>query len=110
MDEQGIVEYDDRSGEIELAPAAEDLDVYLEVVEGRDIPWSQYYLALAAFDAALIAAVFADVAPFTAIPDIGWGVFVVTTLVVSAVTHTYISKGMRLGESHAPPEVETRDA
>jgi hypothetical protein len=105
MDDQGIVEYDDRSGEVELAPAAEELDVYLEVVEGRDIPWSQYYLGLAAVNAGLVAAVFANIAPFTLLPDIAWAAFVVTTLVVSALVHTYITSSNRLGESETPPEL-----
>lgn len=104
MEEQGVVRYDDRAGEVELASAAEDLDVYLEVVEGRDIPWSQYYLGLAAVNAALLAAVGIDAAPFTALPDFAWGVFVVTTLVISALVHTYYNSGMRLGAAEQPPD------
>lgn len=105
MDEQGIVTYDDRAGEVELTNHGDELDVYLEVVDGRDIPWSQYYLGLSAVNAALIVAVGADVWPMTLLPDLAWGAFVVTTLLVSALAHTVHDSSMRLGTDDKPPEL-----
>lgn len=106
MEEQGIVEFDDRAGEISLGPAAEGLDVYLEVVSDRDVPWSQYYLGIAAIDVLVVAGVAADVAPLTALSDLAWGVFFVTTLAISALVHSYYHASTRLGSSEHPPDVD----
>ncbi|MCU4719002.1 DUF7344 domain-containing protein [Halapricum hydrolyticum] len=106
MDDKGVVEFDDREGVVELTPAAEQMDVYLEVVEGNDVPWSQYYLALAAVNLGLFVAALAGTYPLRLVPDAGWGLFVVTTFLVSALVHTYYSRTeMRLGDSETPPEV-----
>ena len=103
LDEKGVVEYDERAGEVEIAGLADDLDVYLEIVEGKDIPWSQYYLALAAVNAGLLAAVAVGAWPFTLLPGLAWGVFAVTTFTLSAAVHTYHSRSMRLGRNGTPP-------
>jgi len=108
MDEVNVVEFDSRAGEVELGPGAEDLDIYLEVVRGRDIPWSQFYIGLAAVNLALLAAVGLDVGPLTAIPDLRWGLFATTTFLVAAVCHYRIGKRkMLLGSDESPPEADT---
>ena len=106
LDDKGIVAYDERASEVAITPAAEDLDVYLEVVEGRDIPWSEYYLGLAAVQTALLAAVGVNAWPFALLPDIAWGVFAVTTFAVSAAIHTYYNRSMMLGADDAPPSAD----
>lgn len=102
LDEKGVVSYDERSGEVELSAAAEELDIYLEVVSGNDIPWSQYYLGLSAVSAALMAAVWINVIPLP-IGDLGWMAFVVAAFTVSSLAHTYESKQNKLG-GDGPPE------
>jgi hypothetical protein len=107
MDETGVVEFDDREGVVELTAAAEDVDIYLEVVDGNDVPWSQYYLGLAAVNLAVLVGALAGLYPFTLVPSAGLALFVVTTFLVSALVHTYFSRTeMRLGDSDTPPEVE----
>ncbi|WP_136718164.1 DUF7344 domain-containing protein [Halorientalis salina] len=108
MDEQGVVEYDERAGVVELTEEAGELDIYLEVVSGRDVPWSQYYLALSAVNAAIVAAVAVGAWPFSILPDIAWAAFVVTTMVVSAAVHIYHDTSMRLGTNAKPPEIRER--
>ena len=108
LDEGGVVNYDERAGVVELTDQADDLDVYLEVVYGADIPWSQYYLGLAGVNAALVAAVGMDAWPLAALPDFAWAAFVVTTLAVSALVHLYYTSSNRLGATPAPPEVNRR--
>lgn len=103
LDDKGIVTFDDRAGTVELTDSAADLDVYLEVVKGRDIPWSEYYLALSAVQISLIAAVAVNAWPFVLLPDLAWGVFAVTTTLVSALFHTYYNRSMELGTGDAPP-------
>lgn len=107
MDEKGVIEFDDREGVVELTPVAEDVDIYLEVVEGNDVPWSQYYLGLAAVNLGLLVAALAGTYPLRLVPTAGWALFIVTTFLVSALAHTYISRTeMRLGDTTEPPEVE----
>ena len=108
MDEQGVVDYDDRAGVVELEDSAADLDVYLEVVADKDIPWSQYYLGLGAVNAALVAAASVNVWPTTLLPDVAWAAFVVTTVLVSAAVHVYHDSAQRLGDREEPPELRDR--
>lgn len=106
LDEQGILEFDDREGLVELNSIADDVDVYLEVVEGRDVPWSHYYLVLAMVNLAVLTAAYAGTYPLRAIPMADWGIFVAVTFLVSAIAHTYVSRTeMRLGDTETPPEV-----
>jgi hypothetical protein len=106
MDEKAVVDFDERAGTVELATPATDLQVYLEVVDEHDVPWSLYYLGLALTGGSLWALTALDVAPFGAIPQAAWTVFLVVALVVSALAHTWVTRRNRLGEGSAPPEVE----
>jgi hypothetical protein len=105
MDEVGIIEFDERTGTVHPTSAARELDIYLEVVPGREVPWHGYYLGLGAVSAALLAALWVDAPPFTMLPDIAWIAFVVVALVVSAAVHTYFARGRKLGGDGPPPEV-----
>lgn len=103
LDETGVVEFDDRAGTVELGPAAENLDVYMEVVEGRDIPWSQYYSLLAVMNAVIVGAAYVGVPPLATLPGIATGVFAVTTFCLSAVFHAYYDRTeMRIGANERP--------
>lgn len=102
MDELGFIEYDRYRGTIELTDGVDDLDIYLEVVGGRSIPWSDYYLGLAALSVALVVASRAGVFPLAAIPDAGWSLFVAVAFGVSAVAHKWYS--VKLGAGEVPPE------
>lgn len=106
LDEKGVVEYDERAGEVTLSDGAEGLDVYLEVVGRKDVPWSQYYLGLAAVNAALLGLAVAGVWPFATFSGVAWGVFAVTSLALSAGVHTYYNRSMQLGETEAPPSTD----
>lgn len=106
MDDMDVVEYDDRSGTVELGPAADDLDVYMEIVAGRDVPWSQFYLGLGVVNTVLLGVVAFDVVahPLT---DGAWGLFAATTVLVASVVHTYYNRTeMRLQVRDVPPEVD----
>lgn len=108
MEEYDVVAFDRRAGEVELDRAAEELDIYLEVVEEKDIPWSEFYLGLAAVNLAVLAAVALNLMPVTGIPDLGWGLFVNMTFVITGLCHHYIGqREMLLGADESPPEVDT---
>jgi len=109
MAEAEVVEFDDRAGVVDLGPAAEDLDVYMEIVEGRDLPWSQYYLFLAVANAAVLAAGYVGIPPFTALHGAGvlTGAFAVTAFTISAAMHAFYGRTeMHLGTGDKPTEVE----
>jgi hypothetical protein len=107
MDDMGVIQYDSRNGIVEHGPVAASLDIYLEVVTGNDIPWNQYYLGLTAVNAALLAAVAVDTLPLVLVPDLGWGVFVLTSFAVSVLFHTYCARTeMRLENLDEPPEMD----
>lgn len=101
----GVVTYDDSIDNISLTPKVQELDVYLEVVPENDLPWSRYYVGLAAVMTALVAAVWADVYPFVLLPDVAYAAIVTVALLVSACAHLYSAQDMRIGGPGSPPEV-----
>lgn len=104
MDEADVVRFDDREGVIEIGPAADDLDVYLEIVQGRDVPWSVFYFGLAVMNALVVGAFAIGLWPVALLPEIGLSVFVVTAFLVVSLAHLYITRAeMRLGDGETPP-------
>jgi len=107
MDDAGVVEFDKNRGTVEATPALEDVEVYMDVVRGHEIPWSVYYLGLSGVAASLMAAVWVNAWPFSLFPDAAWGVAVVAMFAVSAVAHTYYARGQRIGETEDPPGLDS---
>ncbi|MEF8937844.1 MAG: hypothetical protein V5A32_07810 [Halovenus sp.] len=104
MDDAHVIEFDDREGSIEIGPAADNLDIYLEIVEGGDIPWSYLYLGLALINTVVVGAFAAGLWPVAALPGLGVPIFVTTSFLVTSVVHLYITRTeMRLGGSEEPP-------
>ncbi|PSP25266.1 hypothetical protein BRC61_00290 [Halobacteriales archaeon QH_10_65_19] len=104
MDEMNVIEFDDREGVVEPGPAAAELNVYLELVRGNDVPWSAFYLGLAVLNLAVIGGVVAGVFPLTLVPPFGWPVFVVTTFLVTSLAHLYLTRTeMRVDGAGTPP-------
>ncbi|AUX08759.1 hypothetical protein AArcSl_1124 [Halalkaliarchaeum desulfuricum] len=106
MDEVGIVSFNKDRGVVEPTPAMDDVEIYMDVIHGNEIPWSEYYLGLSVVSAALYAAVWIGVYPFTLLPDLSWGVFIVVAFLVSSLAHRYYTSEMRLGTGEMPPEME----
>jgi len=110
LDDAGIVDYDSQRGVIELTEAGSDLDLYLEAVSGRDIPWSTYHLLLSVFGVSLMGAVHLGVPPTTLVPEVTWGLFVAVAFLASSVVFAYDNHvSMRLGSDGPPPEVDEED-
>jgi len=107
MDDMGVVEFDERDGAVEVGPAVENLDIYLEVVEGWDVPWSTFYLGLALLSAAVLGFAALGVPLLEAVAPFGLAVFVVTAFLVTSLAHLYLTKTeMELGADEKPPEIE----
>jgi hypothetical protein len=108
MDEMDVVEFNDREGRVRIGPAAEDLDVYLEIVQDDDIPWSTFYFGLVLVNVGLLTGAIFGVPLLASIPGIGWAVFAVTTFLVTSLAHLYLARTeMRLGETEVPPEMDS---
>lgn len=108
MDREGVVEYDSDQGTVSLAEEYADFDIYLEVVPSDDVPWSVYYLGLAAANVLLLGMVWLEVAPFDTLPDLFWGFIVILTFAISALAQTLRGRRMRFGDDGPPPELVSR--
>lgn len=106
MDRAGVVEFNKNRGMVEPTEALQNIDLYMDVVEGREIPWSEYYLGLAGVSAALVAAVWMGAWPFTLLPTIAWTLAIVVGFGFSALAHKYYTEEMKVGELEEPPELQ----
>jgi hypothetical protein len=105
MEELNLVRFDSRAGEVELTDAAAGIDVYMEVVEGNDVPWSLYYLGIGLLTGGVVLGHAAGLPVLSGLTDVECGVFTVTAVAAMALIHTYYGRGMRLGSEGPPPEV-----
>jgi len=104
MDELGFVEYDKDRGTVRPTAAKDDVDIYLDIVRGDDIPWNEYYLGLSAVAAGIVVCAWLNIFPFSELPDIAWAGVVVAVFTLSSVVHYHLQDEMRFGEG-APPTV-----
>lgn len=106
LDETGLVEYDSRGGVVELTTEGAELDLYLEAVRGREIPWASYFVLLSALATALVGAAWFGVPPFAGLPAYACAGFVVAGFLVSSLVFAYDSQtAMRFGSTGPPPGV-----
>ena len=105
MDDAGVVDFNKDRGLVEPTPALQNVDLYMDVVEGKEIPWSTYYLGLSGVAVALTGAVALDVWPFVLLSDMAWIVAIVVAFAFSAITHKYYTTEMKVGEPEEPPEL-----
>ena len=106
MEKLDLVVFDQRDAEVELTEAAADVDLYLEVVEGHDVPWSLYYLGVGGLAGGVMFGHALDLPPLAGLSDVDLAVFTVIAIATMALVHTYYTRGMRLGTDGPPPEVE----
>lgn len=105
LDDAGVVEFDKSRGVVEPTPALDEVDVYMDVVRGNEIPWSEYYLGLSAVSVALLGAVWANAWPFVLLPDLAWATAVIAGFSVSALVHQYYADKLKIGSGEKPPEL-----
>lgn len=106
MEGLNLVRFDQRAGEVELTDEAEDVDLYLEVVQGYDVPWSLYYLCVGLLSGAVILGYASGLPILSGLTDVGCAVFTVTAIAAMSLVHTYYTRQMRLGRGGLPPEVD----
>lgn len=106
LDEAGVIEFDRDRGSVEPTPALEDVEIYMDVVRGRDLPWSDYYLGLTALSGALLAGSSLGIGPLDGLSSSAWGAFVVVMFGVFALAHRHYSRCNRIGITEDPPEID----
>lgn len=104
LEEKNVVTVGE-DGVVRPAPALRELDIYVEVLRGREIPWNLYYLGLSTFSVLLLIAVQIGVPGLGSLSPIAVGVFVATMFGISAAAHYVIGRRMVLGSTDEPPEV-----
>lgn len=105
MEDLGIVVFDRRASEVELTDAADDVDVYLELIRDGDVPWSLYYLGISLLTGGLTLSYAFDLPILAGTTDIEYAIFTAASLTTMALIHTYYTRKMRLGSDTPPPEV-----
>jgi len=101
--DSGLVEVNRR--DVDLTERGEQVEVYMEIVHAKDIPWSEYYLVLGIVGLAVVVATSLNIGPFAMVPDIGVEVFLSVTVIVSALGNLYTQHASQLGNSTKPPEL-----
>ncbi|PSQ56058.1 transcriptional regulator [Halobacteriales archaeon SW_8_68_21] len=105
LEEKDIVDLDEETNLVEPTPELRNLEIYVEVLGSREIPWSLYYLGLTGVAAALLSAVATGTPGFAVFSALDIGVFIATTFGVSAMVHYAVGRRARLGNTEKPPEV-----
>lgn len=105
LEEKDVVDLDEEENVVEATHALRNLDIYIEALEGREIPWSLYYVGLAGVALALLLAVATGVPGFASFESLDVGVFTATAFGVSSVVHHVVGRRARLGDTEKPPEL-----
>ena len=99
MAEKGVVQFDEREGIVELSEKAEDIDIYLDVVSGHNVPWSLYYTAISIVFGTLLISVHLAFGPLADISMTTVSALFVVTIFIFSLLHTHTNKQMRIGSS-----------
>jgi len=105
MDRSGILVFDSDRGVIEPTGRTADINVYLEIVPGREFAWRELYLSLGAISCALVAALWIGIYPLTLLSELAWAAVIAATLTITAIAHIYHERNMRVGYGEQPPEL-----
>ena len=98
----------DENDIVRPASGLKQIEVYVEVLRGKEIPWSIYYIGLASLSVVLLAAVVVGVPGFATLPPITIGAFVAVSFAISAAVHRVVGRRMRLGNTEKPPAARRR--
>ena len=105
LEEKNVVTVHDEENLVEPTDELEELDIYVEVLRSREIPWSLYYVGLAGLAVVLTAAVATGTPGFARFEALDVGVFTATAFGLSSAAHYAIGRRARLGNAEKPPEL-----
>lgn len=103
LEDAGLVEVE--GDRLALTTEARNLDLYLEIVPERNIPWSAYYLGLAVVGGFSLGIAQVGWLPEPVSPALVAGLFV-GVLAASALVHLVQSRRMKFGSADLPPEID----
>ncbi len=103
--EKDVIRYVDDSV-VEPATTLEDVEIYVEVLHGREIPWSVYYTLLAGVSLALLFGTVVELPLVAAVSPLQIALFTAIAFLVSATAQYIVGKRMRVGSDDRPPEVK----
>lgn len=104
LDEVGVIQYDQDSGEIELSDDAHSIDDYL-VSSDDEFAWQQFYLLLAGVSAIFLGLTFFSVSVFAAVSETVAAGLIIAAFIGTALVH-YVNQ--RLQERAIPSELQDR--
>jgi hypothetical protein len=104
LEEKNVIRINEDDNLVEPTPTLEDLDIYVEVIDGDEIPWSTYYVGLSGLSVAMLLATYVEVPLFARVSPLGVGVATAAMFGVSALFHRYYRSNARLGNTDKPPE------
>jgi len=87
MESLGIITYNREQDIVELLPASQDFNVYMETVKKGDIPWSQFYLGLSTLAVVGSLTIFSGLTQW--ISSFQWMLFTSIIFFVSSATHLH---------------------
>lgn len=105
MEEAGVVQFDKSRGVVEPADNLDDVELYLDVVHGAAIPWSQYYLLLSVLASTLLIAQGIGVTMFSELSTGLTAILIAGAFLVSSSVHWLRARRNRLGVRSDPPEL-----
>ena len=94
MDDLDIVNYDTDTKNVTLSDSFRDVAVYMEVVPGTEISWSEYYLAVGVVGLATVFARISGAPLISDFPAEYWAVFYLGVVVLSALYQTFTRRSL----------------
>jgi hypothetical protein len=105
LEKRGLVAYDADRGIVELTDSIADAEIYLEVVAGRNVPWSYFYLGLSLVSGLLVALTYYEIGVLEGVPAVAIAGVITLLFGASAVLQTVQTGRMQLGDEGPPPEL-----
>lgn len=109
LEEKNVVTIDEEGNYVQATPELKNLDIYVEVLGSKEIPWSLYYVGLAGVAVSLLIAVMTDTPGFAVLAPFDVGIFTITAFGMSSIVHHIIGRRTRLGNTEKPPELRKHD-
>ena len=104
MDQLGIVNYDRNRGTVLLVDSVEQFDIYFDMLNTSEMPWSHVYLGLGSVTTTLAVCIWLSIWPFTLVSGEVYALVLSVSLVAVASFHVYQERSHFLGASGTPPE------
>jgi hypothetical protein len=105
LEEKNLITVDREKKLVCTTSKLESLEIYVEALNSKEIPWSSYYVGLAGVAIGLLLVVTVEAPIFAALEPLEVGIFTVTAFGISSVVHYIIGRRTRLGNREKPPEL-----